>query len=272
MTQTEANSQSRRFRRRFSNLKSRYRIPIYNIGYKLAGSLDGYPLPPAHLVDLIIGTKEKAWYQLGGLFMSQAISTFLRRNDMPIESFGSILDFGCGCGRILRWWAALRDHAEIWGCDYNEDLILWCQKNLSDIAQFMVNGSKPPLDFSDETFDLIYAYSVFTHFSVDLQQPWMEEMARALKPGGSLLITVHGKRVAWRSGFSEEQLEQLDKEGIVAFGEEQSGSNYCAAYHSKKYLSDQRSLGLELVDYVSGGVRDSSEQDLVLYRKVNLKV
>jgi SAM-dependent methyltransferase len=269
MTQKEDNSPSSRLRNRLSSLKSRYRIPVYNIGYKLAGSLDGYPLPPARLVDFIIGTKEIAWYQLGGLFMAQGISTFLRRNGTPVESYKAILDFGCGCGRILRWWAALRDQTEIWGSDYNEELISWCQNNLADIAQFKVNDSTPPLEFPDEKFDLIYAYSVFTHFAVDLQHPWMAELARVLKPGGSLLITVHGERVAWRSGFSDQQLKQFDEEGILTFGEEQSGSNYCAAYHSEKYMSNQRSLGLELVDFMSGGVRDASEQDMYLYHKID---
>lgn len=53
----------------FGKLKTKFRMNFYNIGYRMIGSLDGYPLPPAHLVDLVIGTKEIAWYQLGGLFM-----------------------------------------------------------------------------------------------------------------------------------------------------------------------------------------------------------
>ena len=27
-----------------------------------------------------------------------------RRRPVPLESMGSILDFGCGCGRVIRWW------------------------------------------------------------------------------------------------------------------------------------------------------------------------
>ncbi len=200
--------------------------------------------------------------------MHQAITALLRRHGTPPEALGSILDFGCGCGRILRWWAALRDRSEIWGCDYNPVLIEWCQKNLSTIAKFKVNDADPPLDFADEYFEFIYSYSVFTHLSVDRQRPWMRELARILKPGGLLLLTVHGKRVAWRSGFSAELLKQLEAQGVIVFGEERSGANACAAYHSEAYMSDQRALGLELVDFLPGGARDSSEQDIYLYRKV----
>lgn len=248
-------------------LRARFRISIYNTGYRIAGSLDGYPLPPAHLVDLVIGTRELAWYQLGGLFMHQAITTLVRRNGVPIESVKSILDFGCGCGRILRWYAALRHQCEMWGCDYNPALVAWCQKNLSEIARFKVNQANPPLDFEDNKFEFVYAYSVFTHLAVEQQQPWLKELVRLLRPGGLLLITVHGRRVAWRSGFSSEQLQQLDEEGVMVFGADKSGSNLCAAYHSEKYMSNLKPLGLELVDFMAGGVRDSSEQDMYLYRK-----
>jgi SAM-dependent methyltransferase len=242
-------------------------MPFYNLGYRLIGSLDGYPFPPADLIDLVIGTKEIAWYQLGGLFMHQAIMTFLLRNGISIESLRSILDFGCGCGRIIRWWAALRIQCEIWGSDYNPLLIEWCQKELSSMAKFTVNGAQPPLEFSDDKFELVYAYSVFTHFSRDMQQPWLKELARVVKPGGYLLLTVYGIRVGWRSGFSNDLFQQLDDQGILVFGDEQSGSNNCAAYHSEEYMANQQSLGLELIDFMQGGVRDSSEQDMYLYRK-----
>lgn len=257
-----------RFRHAVNTVRQRLRISLYNSGYRLAGSLDGYPWPPAHLVNQVIGTRELGWYQLGGLFMHQAISTLLRRHGLAIERFGSILDFGCGCGRILRWWAAMRNISEIWGVDYNPDLINWCQKNLSTFAKFKVNHSDPPLDFADEKFEFIYSYSVLTHLSLERQRPWLIELARILKPGGYLLLTVHGKRTAWRSGFSEQQLKQLDEQGIMVFGEDKSGSNYCAAYHSEAYMSNLQPLGLELIEFMSGGVRDSSEQDMCLYRKV----
>jgi SAM-dependent methyltransferase len=249
-------------------LRRRNRMPLYNIGYRLAGSLDGYPLPPAHLVDLVIGTRELAWYQLGGLFMHQAIAACLRRNGTPIESVGSMLDFGCGCGRISRWWAALRDQCEIWGCDYNPALVAWCQQELSGIAQYRVNQADPPLEFPDGKFEFVYAYSVFTHFAVNRQLPWFREMARVVKPGGLLLVTVHGRRVAWRLGLSAEQLGQLEDRGMLAVGEERDGQNYCTAYHSHRFMTELKTIGLDMMDFLEGGVRDSSEQDMYLFRRL----
>lgn len=247
---------------------NRTRIDMYNIGYRVAGSLDGLPFPPARLVDLVIGTQELAWYQLGGLFMHQTITTIMRRHGAPIETQRCILDFGCGCGRITRWWAALGSICEIWGSDYNPDLVEWCVRNLSSFAQFRVNQAKPPLDFPDDKFDFVYAYSVFTHFASIDQLDWFVEIARVLKPGGLFLVTVHGERVAWRMNFSPEQLEQLQTQGILVFGEERAGENYCSAYHSEAFMSGLKEIGLSLIDYMPGGVRDSSEQDIYLLRKL----
>jgi SAM-dependent methyltransferase len=76
----------------------------------------------------------------------------------------------------------------------------------------------------DGKFELIYSYSVLTHLSADRQKPWMKELVRVLKPGGMFLLTVSGKRVAWRIGISAEQLQEMEERGILVLGGEQSGS------------------------------------------------
>src|SRR5581483_8009602 len=68
----------------------------------------------------------------------------------------------------------------------------WCRENLS-FASFMRNGLAPPLDLDDETFDLAYALSVFTHLTEDLQRAWRDELHRVLRPGGLLLLSTHGR-------------------------------------------------------------------------------
>jgi SAM-dependent methyltransferase len=249
---------------------ARFRFACYNLGYRIHPAPDGNPLPPADLVNLVIGTRELAWYQLGGLFNQEAISTFLKRNGTTVESFATMLDFGCGCGRILRNWGGLRGQCEIWGCDYNPKLVAWCQNSLSSIARFKVNNPDPPLDFPDGKFGLIYSYSVFTHLAADSQKPWMKELVRVLKPGGMFLLTVSGKRVAWRIGISAEQLQEMEERGILVLGGEESGSNKCSVYHSEGYMRACQPLGLELVDFMPGGVRDPSEQDMYLFRKVRV--
>jgi ubiquinone/menaquinone biosynthesis C-methylase UbiE len=109
----------------------------------------------------------------------------LQRNNLPIENFQTMLDFGCGCGRVIRNWRSLQG-VNIYGSDYNHELIAWCDENLS-FAHFDSNDLAPPLSYESNKFDLIYALSVFTHLPEELQLTWLQELTRVLQPGGYLL-------------------------------------------------------------------------------------
>ena len=51
----------------------------------------------------------------------------------------SILDWGCGPGRIVRHLPSIVSKAKIFGSDYNEESINWCRENIEDVG-FEVNG------------------------------------------------------------------------------------------------------------------------------------
>src|SRR3546814_6253266 len=65
----------------------------------------------------------------------------------------------------------------------------------------------PPLAFADESFDLVYALSVFTHIPLELQRDWLDELRRVLVPGGYLLCTV-------TDDAATRQLQAEDKEQL----------------------------------------------------------
>ena len=90
----------------------------------------------------------------------------------------------------MRHWNRLQ-YAALHGTDYNPRLVEWCKQNLS-FAEFKVNTLSGGLPYESETFDFIYAFSVFTHLSEPLQSVWMKELARALRPGGYIYFTTHG--------------------------------------------------------------------------------
>ena len=62
-------------------------------------------------------------------------------------------------------------------------------------------------------------------------------------------------------------LAELEQKGILVDFAERSGENICTAYHSEAFLRSLGHLGLDLIDYLPGGARDASEQDIVLYRR-----
>jgi len=175
-----------------------------------------------------------------------------------------ILDFGCGCGRVTRFWSA-RNNARIFGTDYNQRLIEWCQRNLP-FAEFSANQLTPPLTYRDNQFDLIYAFSVFTHLTEDLQKLWMMELTRVLMPGGHLLLSTHGKSYLHRL-TDEERLRFAAGDLVVKNNVSAPGSNTCSAYHSAEFVLHRLAGDLQVVDFISEGARGNPHQDLYVLRK-----
>jgi ubiquinone/menaquinone biosynthesis C-methylase UbiE len=56
--------------------------------------------------------------------------------------------------------------------------------------------SIPHLPFEDNTFNLVSAFSVFTHIEA-FETAWLMELKRILKPGGLAWITIHSENT-WR--------------------------------------------------------------------------
>jgi SAM-dependent methyltransferase len=101
----------------------------------------------------------------------------------------SVLDFGCGAGRVIRHLLPLAPECELWGSDIDARCIEWDEQHLSPPASFVVNGEIPPLPLPGGKFDLIYALSVFTHISTHWPA-WLLEIDRMLAPGGRLVATI----------------------------------------------------------------------------------
>jgi SAM-dependent methyltransferase len=103
-----------------------------------------------------------------------------------------VLDFGCGSARVLRHFLGEAQRAEFWGCDIDGPSIAWIQANLSPPLHCFRNDLAPPLALDGDTFDLVYATSVFTHIG-ELWSAWLLELHRILRPGGILIATFLGE-------------------------------------------------------------------------------
>ncbi|MGN6217805.1 MAG: methyltransferase domain-containing protein [Solirubrobacterales bacterium] len=103
-----------------------------------------------------------------------------------------ILDFGCGVGRMLRQFAAESGESEIFGCDLDRPSVEWLRENLSPPFQVFESAEEAGLPQEDGFFDLIYAFSVYTHFT-DNWAAWLREHHRVLADGGILFATFLGE-------------------------------------------------------------------------------
>ncbi len=226
--------------------------------------VDGLPLPPPTLRTVVAGTPGAAWFLESGRQQAGIIRDAVERHRSGIDQLERMLDFGCGCGRVIRHWAGLSG-PEIHGSDYNPRLVRWCESNLP-FARFSSNGLAPPLEYESETFDLVYAISVFTHLPEELESAWIAELGRILQPGGLLLVTTHGDSYLGRLN-AEERARYLAGDPVVRWASV-AGTNLCTTFHPDAYIRQRLAPRLELLEFVSeGGTPGSLRQDLVVFRK-----
>ena len=127
-----------------------------------------------------------------GLHAALAVDRTLREAGYSFQSKGSVLDFGAGAGRVVRFLAPAYPNIDWHACDVVENLVAWGEQHLSAI-RFSLNPVYPPSQYKTDQFDTIFAVSVFSHLTEEHALLWLKELHRILKPGGYLLITVLGK-------------------------------------------------------------------------------
>ncbi|HKP89120.1 MAG TPA: class I SAM-dependent methyltransferase [Thermoleophilaceae bacterium] len=226
------------------------------------GEYAGLPMPPARLRVMVdSGGDPQRFHRVGALNRDTILRT-LERAGTEIASLGSILDFGCGCGRVARHWANL-DGPELHGCDYNPELVDWCRANL-EFMEARVNGLEPPLPYESASFDLVYAISVLTHLTEPLATAWLDELARVVRPGGLLLVTTHGK--LHRDGIPPRSRAAFDRGELVVARRRLPGTNACAAFHPRAYMEAQLASRFDSVAFYGDGANLPFHQDVYLAR------
>ena len=146
-----------------------------------------YPVPPEHLRWRVVGNRDEGAFLESSGRAIKFFDQLLGKGGRSFADFNSILDFGCGCGRLIRSVPPLTD-AKLYGVDIDAEAIKWCSDNIKD-AQFHANGEYPPLPFADGSMELIYGSSVFTHLDEEHQFKWLEELKRISAPEGYLILS-----------------------------------------------------------------------------------
>jgi SAM-dependent methyltransferase len=224
---------------------------------------NGIRIPPEHLTSLVTGVFDTNWFLTSGKRGAESLRDVLLKNGVDIARFDSILDFGCGVGRVLRHMPMLSP-ARLYGCDYNRKLIAWCRRHLA-FAEFAISKLEAPLQYDNCSFDFIYALSVFTHFTEAQHVFWINELRRVLRPGGYLLLTTHGN---YFERYIPEHLKTRFRSGeLVVVRPDRAGQNVCSAYQPEKYVRDKLAQGWELIDFVEQGALGNYPQDVYLLRK-----
>lgn len=232
-------------------------------------------LPPEDLVFRVMGNKDgpnPIRFLSSGREVAQSFVRALDQVDRRLRDFEQILDFGAGCGRVLRWLLPKAPKSTWGACDIDEPAIEWVGENLP-VASAIATQPLPALPFDDGQFDLVLGYSIFTHLPGDYQDAWLEELARVTRPGGTLLLTVHGsvayEDAAAASPAHAQYMEAFNTEGFVYvsndYWKDHFPAYYQTAYHHPSYVRRHWSQWLEVDAVLELGAYPN--HDVVVARK-----
>src|SRR5919201_902215 len=230
-----------------------------------SGPPDGMSLPPPRLVHRVAGHFDLEEYYESGRIHAELFRRVLATHGVEVDTFRTLLDFGCGCGRIIMHWKNL-PRTRVHGTDYNAELVTWCREALA-FAEFRQNGPHPPLTYPDGYFDFIYANSVFTHLPEGPQRAWIAELSRVLAPAGILLVTTKG---ASRVGaLGEEDRRRFASGELVVLWGRSAGKNLCAAFHPERYVRDVLAGDLEVISFVPADGAEHTQDIFLLQRQTS---
>lgn len=271
---------------RFQFVSNKTNVPFnalhdeYYLNPELNGKL---PTPDAALIRRVHGTESKDTFLMRGFGLYAKLKQLVKGNfGREFADFSSILDWGCGSGRVTRYFAIL-DKLNITGADIDLNSIEWCKQNLP-FGTFHKIPVQPPTQFKSASFDLLLGISVFTHLGEREQFLWLSELKRIAMKNGVLLMSVLGKTGMCRSQLPQRDVSALYDRGLLEtkidpvslalhgvspigpapYFVEELGDVYRMTYHTEAFIRREWSKYFEIVDFLPGYL--SNNQDLVVMR------
>jgi len=235
-------------------------------------SADGLaqPLPPEELRWRVSSSRDDVFYRVTGMkTFGEFYGAIQKYCDLSEKR--SLLDWGCGCGRVASLLFAYTEELDIYGCDIDAEAIRWCQENLEGgDDRFCPIPLHPPTDYSDDQFDLVIGYSVCTHLSRKNQLAWLRELRRITKPGGTVFLSVHGVFAAQFQGPEASILKEILEHGIsdrtpdLNLDGVAPESYYRGVFQTPEYTKRTWGEIFDVIDYVERGM--GNFHDLVVLR------
>jgi len=237
------------------------------------------PLPPKHLRLRVAGNDDADRFAKSGRMSVQDLDRALASIGRSFSEFADVLEWGCGCGRILRHLRPAQASEKLYGVDIDQEAVSWINENLPRVSASRIDGM-PPLPYTADSFDLIFNHSVMSHLNEVYQDAWLAELARVLRPGGIITLTVKGRHafkhyvqtagmIASARITDRAAEDTLRSNGIIYIDEDQWSrvfpNFYHTAFHDVGYVFDRWTRFFDLRSYIPRGALD--HQDMVVLQK-----
>jgi SAM-dependent methyltransferase len=197
-----------------------------------------------------------------------------------LDSSASVLDVGCGVGRIaVALIPVLGPEGRYQGFDVVPEAIRWCQAEITrrhpnfrfqvaDVRNGRYNprGRMAPesyrFPFPDTSFDVVIATSVFTHLRPAETANYLRESRRVLKDGGKLYATwfLADRAVAAIRGSRREDAQIEIEEGFRVSSRRLPELAVAVTEEKMRELHANAGFSDAAVDYA----RDGRAQDIVV--------
>lgn len=215
----------------------------------------------------------------GDYYAADLIADALEQAAAPLAGSERGLDFGCSSGRVVRVLAAAFPQSRWDGCDPIPGAIAWAREHLPGIG-WEVSPLRPPLASADASYDVAFAWSVWSHFGARPARLWLDEMHRIIRPGGHLLLTSHGwhaihewrRRNVWDTRDLRAIADELYADGFSyreAFGPEGDGgvpqSDWGNAFMTLEWLAGSAGPGWSVRLFLPAALDDV--QDITVLRR-----
>jgi len=172
------------------------------------------PMPPSKL--RFMGESDEAFLELG----DQLVDTIERHAELGPST--RILDVGCGYGRLAHALQRRGFEGTYLGLDVQSRVIRWCTRSLgserfefrhADLQNERYNPAGkaviPELEFDRGSFDVVCAFSVFTHMWHEDVEAYFELFRRVLADDGRAIATFFFMDRTWRQLADEGKAMRL---------------------------------------------------------------
>jgi SAM-dependent methyltransferase len=181
----------------------------------LTQQYEAYPHIRAFLPRVPEPELQELWNGRSGLPLALQSMSFYRKLREGYKRHGtrplsdaSVVDFGCGWGRLTRYLARDVAPGRLYGCDPVEGILNVSRAN--GVPAILATSDFLPASLPfDQRFDLAFAFSVFTHLSEEAHRHSLLALHRSLHPGGILVVTIRPPAYLRHSELMRPLLETL---------------------------------------------------------------
>lgn len=188
------------------------------------------------------------------------------------NSSSRVLDIGCGQGRLAIGLARIIGELPYIGLDVDEWSIRWCQKhihsshpsytferiNVFNERYNRLAAAQPDtfrFGLKNESVDLAYLYSVFSHMEERDMRAYLSEIHRMLTENGNLFFTT----------FVEENVEDFSINPPGYIFQKNSGALHVVRFRKNYLLEIVESAGFEIIGFSHG--TEADEQSAIYAKK-----